>query len=237
MKKLDEFVSGQSSPAPQSVSPWWLSRLARHWDLLAVLMLILASMPVVWLSPRALVVVRDTSLIDDNWHLDEVFKLSHGIWIGRDVAFTHGPIFQWLSSVPARSMGVSMGAIYATWFTVPVWCAFAFVYLTLRLLLSEQPAWKRALLLLLILIFWEPSLRNAFPVLLFAIFLRGWYAVIAGRAKTYAVGILAALLCIIAFLIASDTGVYSAAAWLVASAAVVFEARRNSDIAGKCFFT
>ena len=185
-----------------------------------MLLLVLASMPAVWLSPRALVVVRDTSLIDDNWHLDEVFKLSRGIWIGRDVAFTHGPIFQWLSSVPARSMGVSMGAIYATWFTVPVWCAFVFVYLTLRLLLPEQPAWKRALLLLLVLIFWEPSLRNAFPVLLFAIFLRGWYAVIEGRAKTYALGIVAALLCVIAFLMASDTGVYSAAAWVVATAAV-----------------
>jgi len=237
MKKLDEFVSGQSSPAQQSVSQRSLSRPARHWDLLVVLLLMLASMPAAWLSPRALVVVRDTSLIDDNWHLDEVFKLSHGIWIGRDVAFTHGPIFQWLSSVAARSMGVSMGAIYATWFTVPVWCAFAFVYLTLRLLLPEQPAWKRALLLLLLLVFWEPSLRNAFPVFLFAIFLRGWYAVIERRAKAYAVGITAALLCVIAFLTASDTGVYSTAAFVVATAAVVFEARREKHVVGTCLLT
>ena len=201
------------------------------------MLLVLASIPAVWLSPRALFVVRDTSLIDDNWHLDEVFKLSHDIWIGRDVAFTHGPIFQWLSSVPARSMGLSMGAIYATWSTVPVWCAFVFVYLTLRLLLPEQPAWKRALLLLLILIFWEPSLRNAFPVLLFAVFLRGWYAVIEGRAKASSLGFAAALLCVIAFLIASDTGVYSAAAWVVATIAAVFEARRDRHIAGTCIFT
>ena len=223
MAEVDELASRRSSAVPRVALPQPSSRLGRHWDLLALLLLVLASIPAVWLSPRALVVVRDTSLIDDNWHLDEVFKLSSGIWIGRDVAFTHGPIFQWLSSVPARSMGVSMGAIYATWFTVPVWCAFLFVYLTLRLLLPEQPVWKRALLLLLILIFWEPSLRNAFPVLVFAIFLRGWYAVIEGRAKAYAIGILAALLCLIAFLIASDTGVYSAAAWVVAAAAVVFE--------------
>src|SRR5271166_4126342 len=181
MEKRDELASKPSSPLPQSVSSQPRSWLTRHWDLLALLLLVLASMPGVWLSPRALVVVRDTSLIDDNWHLDEVFKLSCGIWVGRDVAFTHGPIFQWLSSVPARSMGLSMGAIYATGFTVPVWCSFIFVYLTVRLLLPEQPAWKRALLLLLILIFWEPSLRNAFPVLLFAVFLRGWYAVIEGR--------------------------------------------------------
>ncbi len=145
------------------------------------MVLLLASIPPVWLSPRTLVVVRDTSLIDDNWHLDEVFKLSRSIWIGRDVAFTHGPIFQWLSSVPARSMGLSMGAIYATWFTVPAWCAFVFVYLTLRLLLPHQPSWKRALLFFLVILFWEPSLRNAFPVLVFAILMRGWYAVVEGR--------------------------------------------------------
>src|SRR5271169_2949446 len=154
MAKPNELATRQSSSAPRSASSG--SWLRRHWDLLALLILVLVSTPAVWLSPRALVVVRDTSLIDDNWHLDEVFKLSRGIWVGRDVAFTHGPIFQWLSSLPARSMGSSMGAIYATWVTVPAWFAFAFVYLALRLLLPEQTAWKRALLLALVLVFWEP---------------------------------------------------------------------------------
>ncbi len=237
MAKLYKLASHRRSPASQSASSRPGSRLTRHWDLLVLLLFVLASTPAVWLSPRSLVVVRDTSLIDDNWHLDEVFKLSRGIWVGRDVAFTHGPIFQWLSGVPARSMGVSMGAIYATWFTVPVWCAFVFVYLTLRLLLPEQAAWKRALLLFLVLVFWEPSLRNAFPVLLFAIFLRGWYAVLEERTKTYVLGIAAALLCVIAFLIASDTGVYSTAAWVIAGAAILFEARGNKRIVGQAVGT
>ncbi len=231
-------MAGQSSsPASKSASPRPRSWLAGHWDLVVLLLLVLASVPAVWLSPRALVVVRDTSLIDDNWHLDEVFKLSRGIWVGRNVAFTHGPIFQWLSSVPARSMGVSMGAIYATWVTVPAWCGFVFVYLTLWLLLGEQPAWKRALLLFLVLVFWEPSLRNAFPVLVFAIFLRGGYAALEGRARTYAVGIGAALLLVTAFLVASDTGVYSSAAWVMATAAFLFEVRRDKGVVGKCVVT
>ncbi len=200
------------------------------------MVLLLASIPPVWLSPRTLVVVRDTSLIDDNWHLDEVFKLSRSIWIGRDVAFTHGPIFQWLSSVPARSMGLSMGAIYATWFTVPAWCAFVFVYLTLRLLLPHQPSWKRVLLFFLVILFWEPSLRNAFPVLVFAILMRGWYAVVEGRGKAFALGISAALLLVAAFLVASDTGTYAVAAWLVASIAVLFEAPRNKQVVSTWLF-
>ena len=222
-----------SASASRRPRPW----LARHCDLAILLLLVLASIPPVWLSPRAVVVVRDTSLIDDNWHLDEIYKLSRGIWVGRDVAFTHGPIFQWLSSLPGRSMGVAMGPLYATWVTVPAWCAFLFVYLTLRLLLPEQPAWKRALLLFLVLVFWEPSLRNAFPVLLFAVFLRGWYAVIDARLKAHALGILAALLLVTAFLVASDTGVYSTAAWGAATVAVLFEARGEKNIAGKGFLT
>jgi hypothetical protein len=227
-------VSKASSLAHPSASRRTRSPVTIHWDLVAFLLLVLASAPPVWLSTRALVVVRDTSLIDDNWHLDEVFKLSRGVLVGRDVAFTHGPIFQWLSSVPARSMGLSMGAIYATWVTVPAWCAFIFVYLTLRLLLPEQSSWKRALLLFLVIVFWEPSLRNTFPVLLFAIFLRGWYAVIEGTSKTYVLGIGAAILLVIGLLIASDTGTYSTAAWVIVSAAVTFEGRGDKDIVGKC---
>jgi len=237
MQKLDELASRRRSRAPKLASRPLRSWSAKHCHLLLLLVLVIASIPAAWLSPHSLVVVRDTSLIDDNWHLDEVFKLSRGIWVGRDVAFTHGPIFQLLSSLPALSMGASMGAIYATWVTVPAWFAFAFVYLALRLLLPEQTAWKRALLLALVLVFWEPSLRNVFPLLVFAVLLRGWYAVIVGRAKAYVLGIVAAMLCIVAFLIASDTGLYSMAAWVVVSAAVLFEARRNKSIAGKSLFT
>src|ERR1700739_622152 len=70
MEKLDELVSQRRSPGPTRPGAW----LANHCDLLALLLLVLASIPVPWLSPRTLVVVRDTDLIDDNWHLDEVFK-------------------------------------------------------------------------------------------------------------------------------------------------------------------
>ena len=203
-----------------------MGHLGRYWDFLAVLLIVLASMPAAWLSARTVVVVRTPGLIDDNWHLDAVFKASRGIWVGRDVAFTHGPLFQWLSSVPGRSMGVSMGGIYPTWDTVPLWCAVLFGFLTLRLLLPEQRPWKRFLLLLLLCIFWEPSLRTTFAMLAFAVFLRGWYAVAEGRVKAYAFGCVAALLCATAFLVAADQGMYVMAALLIAFAAVAIDTRR-----------
>ena len=204
-----------------------MGRLEPYWDFLAVLLIVVASMPAAWLSPRTVTVVPNPGFIDDNWHLDAVFKASRGIWIGRDVAFTHGPLFQWLSSVPGRSMGVSMGGIYPTWDTVPLWCAVLFAFFTLRLLLPEQRPWKRFLLLLLLCIFWGPSLRTTFALLAFAVFLRGWYAVAEGRAKPYVFGCVAALICATAFLVAADQGIYAMAALLITLAAVAIDTRHR----------
>jgi len=202
--------------------------LARqYWDLLAVLLLVLGSFPTVWLSHRTVTLVPNLGLIDDNWHLDSPFKALQGIWIGRDVAFTHGPIFQWLSSIPARSMPLSIGAVYATWNTIPLWCAIAFAYVAIKLLLPEQAPWKRFILVLLMCSFWEVSLRTALPVLLFAVFLRGWYAVREGKLHAVFAGVAGALLCVIAFLVAGDTGIYATAAWGVCFVAFGFETRRD----------
>ena len=195
-----------------------------------MLLILVASMPAAWLAPHTLTVIRNPGFIDDNWHLDAVFKASRGLWVGRDVAFTHGPLFQWLSSIPGRSMGVSMGGIYPTWNTVPLWCAVLFGFLTLRLLLPEQRPWKRFLLLLLLCVFWGPSLRTAFAVLAFAVFLRGWYAVAEERVKAYAFGGVAALLCAIAFLVAADQGIYVVAALLITLAAVALDTRRTINL-------
>jgi hypothetical protein len=183
-----------------------------------------------------LVLVPNPGYLDDDWRLDAAFKASRGIWIGRDVVFTHGPLLQWLSSLPARSVGVSTGAIYATWNTVPTWCTIVFVWLTLWLLIPEQPPWKRFLLLLLLCVFWSPSLRTSCEVLLFALFLRGGYAVIEMRVKPCAAGALAALLCATAFLLAADTGAYGVAALLIAVAGVAFEFRNDPRALRKLVF-
>jgi hypothetical protein len=226
MHKVDTAPRRQTAP-PESGTTRRASLLRRYWDFLAVVLLVLGSFPTVWLAQRTVTLVPNLGLIDDNWHLDSTFKALRGIWIGRDVAFTHGPLFQWLSSIPAHSLPLTLGALYATWNTIPIWCAILFAYLTLRLLLPEQPAWKRFVLLLLLASFWETSLRSTFPVLLFAVFLRGWYAVQTGRLRSAFAGAGGAALCVIAFLIAGDVGIYATAAWFICWIAVGLELRQR----------
>jgi hypothetical protein len=226
MEKPDVLTSERAAPVnaqPRS------SRLRRHWDFLAVLLLMAASLPVTWLSPHTLIVVPHAGTFDDHWVLDTPFKTARGLWFGRDVAFPYGPLFQWLFSAPARAMDMSMAAIYTTYHTPMLWCTILFGYLTLRLLLPEQPAWKRFLLLILLCMFWAPwDGRTAFTVFLFALFLRGWYALHQKHLSPLLLGCGAALLCTTAFLYSADTGVYAVAALLVTFGGVVWETRRDS---------
>jgi len=216
---------GAQTPAP--VSKISMARFARNWDFLAILLLVGASIPLAWISPRALVVIQHPGTFDDHWVLDTVFKASRGIWFGRDVAFPYGPLFQWLFSAPARWAGLSMGSIYTTYRTFLLWLAYLFGFLTLRLLLPEQPAWRRFLLLMLLSVFWAPwDGRTAFDIFLFALFLRGWYAVRDRRFQAAMLGCGAALSCAAAFLYSADTGVFGVAALLVTLAAVAWEGRR-----------
>jgi hypothetical protein len=223
MEKVDGAPRQKGSSA--SVIPRAIPLWRRYWDFLAVILLVLGSFPTVWISQRTVTLIPNLGLIDDNWHLDATFKALRGIWIGRDVAFTHGPVYQWLSSIPARTMPLSFGGLYATWNILPVWCAFLFLYLALRLLLPEQPPWKRFVLVLLLAAFWETSLRSTFPIMLFAVFLRGWYAVKDERLHSVFLGIGSAVLVALAFLVGGDTGTYAIAAWVVCFAAIAFEAR------------
>ncbi len=224
MEKTDVLRGARNaSPAAQQAS-----LLRRHWDFLAVLLLMAASLPVTWLSPHALIILPRAGMFDDHWVFDTPFKTARGLWFGRDVAFPYGPLFQWLFSLPSRAMGLSMAAIYTTFRTPLLWCTFLFAYLTLRLLLPEQPPWKRFLLLLLLCYFWAPwDGRTAFDILLFALFLRAWYAVQRQRLNPVVLGSSAALLCAVAFLYSADTGVYGIATLLVTLAGVAWEARRE----------
>ncbi len=229
MGTLDELASAEGLRAQALASPHSPSWLRRHWDVLAVVLLMSAAVPTLWLSPRT-VMLNGTglNLIDDSWILDTSFKASRGLWLGRDVAFTYGPLFQWLSSAPARWMGISMGTIYASCVTLPLWCTFLFGYLTLTLLIPEQPAWKRFVLLLLLCVFWATvEGRIAFAVFLFAVFIRGWYALQQRALSPVLLGCGAALLSATAFLYSTDTGIYALAGLALSCFGVAWDGRRK----------
>ena len=229
MENLDERASPPSSPTPLTVSNRPLARFARHWNFLAVLLLIGASLPLAWISPSALVVVSHPGTFDDHWVLDSVFKASRGVLFGRDVAFVYGPLFQWLLAAPARWAGLSIGSIYASFRSFLLWPMYLLGFFTLRLLLPREAAWKRFLLLILLSVFWVPTdSRTAFAIFLFALFLQGWYAVREGKLQPAMFGCGAALACAVAFLYSADTGVFGIAALLLSLAGVAWEGRREA---------
>src|ERR1035438_8281552 len=227
MEKLDVVVGKPSSQTEASVAKGPMARFREHWDLLAIVLLALISTPLPWLSPRTLIVVTHPGAFDYNWVLDSAFKASRGIWFGPGVIFQYGPLFQWIWTAPARWIGLSMGTVYATWKdTSLLWLSLVLLYLTLRLLIPEQPAWKRFLLLLLLPVFWAPwDGRTILNIFLFVVFLRGWYGVREEQFKPVVLGCAAALLCAAAFLYSADAGIYAIAAWLIALAGVAWEGR------------
>ncbi|HUI82687.1 MAG TPA: hypothetical protein VL240_00605 [Candidatus Binatia bacterium] len=201
---------------------------ARRWDFLAVPLLMLISLPLAWVSPHCVIAVRQPGSFDDHWVLDAVWKTTHGIYFGRDAAFLYGPLAHWMLGAPARLAGLSMASIYTSYSTLLLWCTFLCVWGTLLLLLPEQPAWKRFLAVLLLVVFWAPwDGRTAVGIFLFALFLRGWYAMTGGRVNPAAFGCGSALLTTAAFWYSADTGVYSVAAWFIAWAGVAWEGRRE----------
>jgi hypothetical protein len=230
MGNIDKLAEEPNLPVSLTVSNRPIARFARNWDVLALPLLIGVSVPLAWISSRALVVVPFPAF-DDHWFVDTAFKTSRGIWFGRDVAFPYGPLFQWLYSTPSQWAGLSMGSIYSTRQTLLLWLTYCFGFLTLRLLLPEQPAWKRFLLLILLSVFWAPwDGRTAFDIFLFALFLRGCYAVWERRLHPAVMGCGAALLCSVAFLYSADTGVFGTAAFVFSLAGVGWEGRRELRI-------
>ena len=217
-----------SSPAMRSTRP--LTTFARNWDALLVLLLMLASLPLAWLSPSTLVVVQHPGTFDDHWVLDAVYKVTHGIYFARDVVFLYGPLGHWLMGAPPRLAGLSLGSIYTSYRTLMLWCAILFSYGAIRLLLPEQPPWKRAVLLLLMCVFWTSwDGRTALGILLFAAFLRGWYALREGRLRPVPFAGGSALAIAFAFYYSADTGVYGVAAWGLTLAGVGWEHRREQQ--------
>jgi hypothetical protein len=229
MPNLDAVTSRQGSSASVSQTKVRSGWLSRNWDLLAVLLLFLGSLPLAWISPTTVIAMPHPGSFDDHWVLDATYKVTHHIYFGRDVAFLYGPLAHWLMAAPPRLAGFDLHTVYSSYRTLLLWCSILFSYFALRLLLPEQPAWKRFLLLLLLGIFWTSwDGRTALGILCFATFLHGWSRVRDSRLGpvTFAVG--ASWLTAFAFWYSADTGVYSVAAFLLSFGGVFCENLRDT---------
>lgn len=194
--------------------------LVQSMDWLVLAALLVTSTPPILIRRQSLTMVPTVNLVDGSWLLDTCYKAATGVWFGRDVAFTYGPLYQWLSSAVARCIGISTGAIYATWSTVPFVVIIGATFATARLLLPEAAAWKRAIFVVLAVYFWSPpDVRVSVNLLAFAIFVLLADIVVAGTGAVLLPGLAAALICLLCFLLSADTGIYCLAAFLLCVAA------------------
>ncbi len=181
-----------------------------EWLVLGLLLAV--AIPPILIRHHSMTVVSTLNLIDGSWVLDTAYKAANGVWFGRDVAFTYGPLYQWLESAPSRWIGLSTGSIYATAFTLPFLVIILSTFLTVRLLLPEAATWRRALLMLLAVVFWSPpDIRVSLCLLAFAIFVRFTDAVATPSKAVAPRALASAGICLAAFLVSSDTGIYTVA--------------------------
>ena len=57
-------------------------------------------------------VLGKLSFIDSSWALNIAFNSQHGVWLGRDVSFTYGPLFEWMLGGGTWLKGWSVGAFF-----------------------------------------------------------------------------------------------------------------------------
>jgi hypothetical protein len=191
-----------------------------EWLVLAFL--VAASVPPAVLRHESLTIVSKLDLLDGSWLLDTSYKAATGVWFGREVAFTYGPLYQWLSSGPSRWIGISTGTILATAYTLPLFVIILSTFLCARMLLPGASAWRRALLVGLAVVFWSPpDVRTSVCILAFLIFARMADAVGRGSSWDVPPAIAAAIICLAAFFLSADTGLYSVAALLLCVVATV----------------
>jgi hypothetical protein len=200
---------------------------ADQWsEWLILLFLLVGCIPTVLIRHESLRIVPKLSqlgLIDASWVLDTSYKAAGGIWFGRDVAFTYGPLFQWLSSAPSLWVGLSAGTVFATWYMLPFVLIVASTFLTARLILPDAAPWRRALLVLLAVVFWSPpDVRVSVCLLAFAVFVHVTGSIAEGQTGKVWRSLACAAFCVGAFWLSADTGVYTTIALLlcIATAAI-----------------
>lgn len=229
MPSIADAKSIYGRPVLRRFAHWILRRS----DWLAMPVLLAAGVPVKFLVFGEPVAIPHANFVDDSWIVDIVYKAARGVWLGRDVIFTYGCLYQALISWPVRILGFSLGAARVLPEYALMWTVIVLTFATSRLLLNAEPAWKRAVFLILIVsffgAFWTFTVRTAAVVFLFVMFLTCAERVSAGRWPLPTTSCLIGSSLVAAFLLSADTGFYSVIAFgcvFVVGALLNFRKRR-----------
>ena len=170
-------------------------------------------------------------LLDDSWHIDIAYRYSRNNWLGRDVIFTFGPLYELMIGLPSRVMRQSdIGFIYRTWSVIPIAVSILLVCGIGALLLGSEPVWKRLLFFSVLIYFWCPfDVRPVLVVFVFAVFVRATASLQDRTALPWAA--VASSLIIGTFLLSADAGLYSLAALgIVVFLAFCFQRQRRREL-------
>lgn len=187
-------------------------------DLLVLLALIaLGTVGVCSVDSEAPIILGSINFLDDSWASDMVFKATQHVWLGREVVFSYGPLYQWLWKWMLPLKHFSLGVVYKSLHLFPYCFSLLLIYFTGALLLRGQPAWKRALYLLALGVFASPGDgKSAIPVYALSIFLLLVQGLQDGWIQTAWRAGAASSVVTFAFLFSADSGMYSLAALAIA---------------------
>ena len=216
MSPGEELAPAQSRP--RWLSSWFYSR-ADH----AITLLLLATLAISTFAIRkGPAVVEHFNFLDGSWALDIAFNSRHGVWLGKDITFTYGPLFEWMlgSCVWLHQWSVGTFFKYGDWLG---WsCAIVATWALSLLLLRGQPVWKRVFYIFCIVVFWMYwNVRPVIDVLLFAVSVWECDRLRSATARPLR-GLSIALLITLAFLVSSETGAYSLAAFVIVSLSFLY---------------
>jgi len=202
----------------------------RRLDALAALVTVAVIVSVRLLVEKP-VYLPSLNLLDDSWKIDIAYRYSRGNWLGKDVLFTYGPLYELMLGLPSQVMHQSdVGFIYRTWSVIPIAVSILLVYGIGALLLGSEPVWKRFLFLSVLVYFWCPfDVRPIVVVFVLAVLVRAMTNLDARTVLTWAA--VASSLIVGAFLVSADTGIYSGAVLvIVVFWAFCFERQRRRDL-------
>jgi len=205
-----------------------LVRIASHLDLIttvAVIAIVIAC--AVAPSPPQLLLHPGTNP-DYSYMLDMVAKAKQGVWLGRDCAFTYGPLYQALWALSAQIGGGSLGSFFRFGHLLPFAYTALLIFGFSALLLEGLPLWKRAVYVIALLISWTYfEVRQATVLFIFALCLSELERTSRRVSKLNIRAGLVGLALTLAFCISTDTGAYSLTAFTLAFVAYSICSRKD----------